>query len=264
MSAAVCGGKRAFFEELPPSPPLSKRLRCSSSTSPIRFPPHSLLDHLRNLFPHMDHLLLERALQECDNDLDAAVKRLSELCLGTDGNSETAEESVAGVNVHSAKLGDGENVSGSENQPAVNNLPADGAQWVDLFVRQMVDATSVDDARGKVAVMLEALEKSIIARSSASADATGALQKENLMLKEQIEVLIKEKNSFKNAFRIQHERLSDYENKNQELQHLKQLVSQYQEQIRTLEMNNYTLAMHLKQAQQGNNPFPGHFPPDVF
>lgn len=59
---------------------------------------------------------------------------------------------------------------------------------------------------------------------------------ENLMLKEQIEALIKEKNSFKNAFRIQHERFADYEVKNQELQHLKQLVSQYQEQIRTLEV----------------------------
>jgi len=56
------------------------------------------------------------------------------------------------------------------------------------------------------------------------------------MLKEQIEVLIKEKNSFKNAFRIQHDRLADYDNKNQELQHLKQLASQYQEQIRTLEV----------------------------
>jgi len=68
---------------------------------------------------------------------------------------------------------------------------------------------------------------------SARAEATNALQKENLMLKEQIEGFIIEKNSFENAFRIQHERLADYDNKNQESQHLKQLASQYQEQIRT-------------------------------
>lgn len=61
---------------------------------------------------------------------------------------------------------------------------------------------------------------------------------ENLMLKDQIEVLTKEKNCFKSAFRIQLERLSDYEAKNQELQQLKQLVSQYQEQIRTLEVRD--------------------------
>ncbi|RDX80148.1 hypothetical protein CR513_39337, partial [Mucuna pruriens] len=267
MSAAVCGSKRSFFEELPPSPPLSKRLRCSSS--PIRFPPPSPspssspspIDHLRPLFPHMDDLVLERALQECGNDIDAAVKRLTELCLGTAEGNGTAEELEVVVNVDAGKLEDEGNASVSENQPALNNLPADGAEWIDFFVREMMVATSVDDAKARAARMLEVLEKSISER--ARAEATDALQKENLMLKEQIEVLIKEKNSFKNAFRIQHERFGDYEVKNQELQHLKQLVSQYQEQIRSLEMNNYALAMHLKQAQQ-SNPFTGRFPPDVF
>ncbi|MED6189245.1 hypothetical protein PIB30_093948 [Stylosanthes scabra] len=258
MSAAVCGSKRSFFEELPPSPPLSKKLRYSS---PIRFPPSSLVDHLRTFFPHMDELVLERALQECGNDLDAAIKRLNELCLGTtDGNSVTAEEPQAEVNVDTDKLEDDGKASASNNLSAVDNLPKDGAEWVDFFVREMMVATSVDDARARAAKMLEALEKSISAR--VSAEATN-IQKENLLLKEQIQVLIKERNSFKNAFRIQHERFSDYDEKNQELQHLKQLVSQYQEQIRTLEVNNYALAMHLKQAQQ-SNPFPGHFPPDVF
>ncbi|XP_027344683.1 uncharacterized protein LOC113857130 [Abrus precatorius] len=259
MSAAVCGSKRSFFEELPPSPPLSKRLRCSSS--PIRFPHPSLIDQLRPLFPHMDDLVLERALQECGNDLDAAIKRLNELCLGTAEGNGTAEESEVILNLEAGKLEDDGNASVSENLPASNNLPADGAEWIDFFVREMMIATSVDDARARAARMLEVLEKSISAR--ATAEATDALQKENLMLKEQIDVLIKEKNSFKNAFRIQHERFSDYENKNQELQNLRQLVSQYQEQIRTLEVNNYALAMHLKQSQQ-SNPFPGRFPPDVF
>jgi len=58
------------------------------------------------------------------------------------------------------------------------------------------------------------------------------------MLKYQIEVLTKERNCFKSAFRIQLERLSDYEDKDRELQQLKQLVSQYQEQIRTLEVRD--------------------------
>ncbi|RVX11197.1 hypothetical protein CK203_013131 [Vitis vinifera] len=69
MSAIVCG-KRSFFEDLPTTPPVSKRIRCSSS-SPVRFsPPRSIsaspsqsqstasqasvLDHLRALFPDMD------------------------------------------------------------------------------------------------------------------------------------------------------------------------------------------------------------------
>ncbi|XLU46890.1 uncharacterized protein LOC107628600 [Arachis ipaensis] len=263
MSAAVCGSKRSFFEELAPSPPHSKKLRYSSSS--IRFTPPSLIDRLRTFFPHMDELVLERVLQECGNgnDLDAAIKRLNELCLGTtDGNTGTVEEPQVEVNADTDKLEEDDGRSASDNLPPVDNLPKDGAEWVDFFVRGMMVATSVDDARARAATMLEALEKSISAR--VSAEATN-VQEENLVLKEQIQVLTKERNSFKNAFRIQHERFSDYEEKNQELQQLKQLVSQYQEQIRTFEVNNYALAMHLNQAQQSNpNSFPRHFPPDVF
>ncbi|KAL9323196.1 hypothetical protein ACSQ67_011249 [Phaseolus vulgaris] len=246
MSAAVCGTKRSLFEELPPSPPVSKRLRCSSS--PIRL--------------SLPSLILEKALQECGNDLDAAIKSLHGLHLGSaDDNSQTAPQPHASV-VHTGALEENGDAaaSASGDQPA-DNFPADGAEWIDLFVREMTCATSVDDARARAARLLEVLEKSISAH--ASSGATTALQRENLMLKEQIEALTKEKNCFKSAFRIQLERLSDYDNKNQELQQLKQLVSQYQEQIRTLEVNNYALRMHLNQAQQYNS-FPGRFPPDAF
>lgn len=58
------------------------------------------------------------------------------------------------------------------------------------------------------------------------------------MLKYQVEALTKERNCFKNAFKIQLERFSDYEDKDREVQQLKQLVSQYQEQIRTLEVRD--------------------------
>ncbi|XP_019457715.1 PREDICTED: uncharacterized protein LOC109358095 [Lupinus angustifolius] len=262
MSAAVCGSKRSLFEDLPPSPPLSsKRLRCSSS-SPIRVSLHTtLLDHLRSLFPHMDDQILEKALQECGNDLDAAIKSLHGLCLDNNNNDNSENVHQADPNVIAGALEDNGDVSAPVNHSASNNLPANGAEWIDLFVTEMTCATSVDDARARAARLLEVLEKSITAH--ASSEATNALHKENLMLKEQIEVLTKEKNCFKSAFRIQLERLSDYESKNQELQQLKQLVSQYQEQITNLEVNNYALRMHLNQAQQFN-PFPGRFPPDAF
>ncbi|GMP45829.1 hypothetical protein CsSME_00014207 [Camellia sinensis var. sinensis] len=64
MSAIVCG-KRTFFEDIPSlpqsssSPLVSKRLRCSSSTSPVHFSSFSnspsLLDQLRARFPDMDN-----------------------------------------------------------------------------------------------------------------------------------------------------------------------------------------------------------------
>lgn len=59
---------------------------------------------------------------------------------------------------------------------------------------------------------------------------------ENIILKEQIEVHIRENSILKRAVAIQHERQKEYDDRNQEVQHLKQLVAQYQEQLRTLEV----------------------------
>ena len=56
------------------------------------------------------------------------------------------------------------------------------------------------------------------------------------MLKEQLEAVLRENTILKHAVAIQHERQKQYEDRNQEMQHLKQLVSQYQEQLRTLEV----------------------------
>lgn len=67
MSAILCG-KRSFFEDIAASPPVTKRIRCSSS-SPVRFssfasilsPPPSpshIFDQLAAIFPYMDKQVL--------------------------------------------------------------------------------------------------------------------------------------------------------------------------------------------------------------
>ncbi|KAH0749497.1 hypothetical protein KY290_028729 [Solanum tuberosum] len=248
MSAMVYG-KRSFFDDLQspspisPSTPVSKKLRCSS-TSPRRFspPPPAVasIDHLRALFPDVD----------CQNSVVAfAIKRLHELHL-----------------IHaqvSASEADGEMDGGIVNTAFVlNNPPADGTEWVELFVREMMSATSTDDARARATIVLESLEKSISA--SASAEAAQNFQKENMMLKEQIELILRDNIILKRLVAIQHERQKEHnDDRIQEVQQLKQLIAQYQEQLRTLEVNNYSLKMHLQQAQQCNS-IPRHFHPDVF
>ncbi|XP_022980765.1 uncharacterized protein LOC111480055 [Cucurbita maxima] len=261
MSAVVCGTKRSFFEELPPSPPISKRLRCSSSTSPITFPaPSSLIDHLHHLFPHMDHQLLVRALEECGNDLDAAIKNLSDLCLGSAVENPVATAEPEPNLDQGSFANDGE-AAASENCSVPSSVSLDGRKWIDLFVVEMASAIDVADARSRAARALEALENSISAR--AGVDAAQNFHKENMQLKEQIEVLLRENTILKRAVAIQHERQKEFEGKNIGLQHLKQLVCQYQEQLRTLEINNYALTMHLKQTEQSSS-IPGRFHPDVF
>ena len=59
---------------------------------------------------------------------------------------------------------------------------------------------------------------------------------DHVMLREQIEVVLRENTILKRAVAIQHERQKEYDDRNQEVQHLKQMLSQYQEQLRTLEV----------------------------
>ena len=55
----------------------------------------------------------------------------------------------------------------------------DGAEWVNLFVSEMMNATSPDDARARASRVLEILEKSISAR--AGAEAAQTFQKVNIL-----------------------------------------------------------------------------------
>ncbi|KAK8630079.1 hypothetical protein V6N13_078890 [Hibiscus sabdariffa] len=268
MSAAVCGSKRSFFEDIPspPSASSSKKIRRCSPSSPSSVRPLSALNHLQALFPHMDLELLEKALLECGNDIDSAIKRLQELCIGAPeaGGEKTHHVEESGTTAEQGILTNDGEAAGAvtvQNPPASENLPVDGAAWVDLFVKEMMSATSMDDAKARASRLLAVLENSISKR--AAEETAQSFQKENIMLKEQIGALIQENTVLKRAVAIQHERQKEYQDKNQELQHLKQLVSQYQEQLRTLEVNNYALTMHLKQAQPSNS-IPGRFNPDIF
>lgn len=87
------------------------------------------------MFPDEDSQFLDKTLEECGNDLAVAIKRLHELHLShAQGKSVTASEA------------DGEMDGGIDNAAFVlNNLPADGTEWVELFVREMMSAISTDD-----------------------------------------------------------------------------------------------------------------------
>ncbi|KAI3701507.1 hypothetical protein L6452_26640 [Arctium lappa] len=275
MSAVVCGKRSSFFEDhtVPssssssPSPPASKRIRCFSS-SPVQYSSSWFfaLDRLIALFPDMDEQLVERTLNQCGDDIETAIKSLTELRLVSVENAESAVGKEAGYQnqPHNASDFAANGVANGEAVPFENSppqkQPVDGADWVDLFVREMLSASNMDDARTRASRALELLEKSI--RERVTTEARG-LQQENLMMKEHLQSLIQENSVLKRAVAIQHERQKEFEDKGQELHNLKQMVSQYQEQLRTLEVNNYSLTMHLKQAQQGSS-IPGHFHPDVF
>ncbi|XP_042378199.1 uncharacterized protein LOC121971133 isoform X2 [Zingiber officinale] len=292
MSAVVCGKRSSsIFDELLTPPPASKRVRCSAgSSSPtpsLRLSPFRIsnpldlggygedliapdnLSHLKFLFPDMDQQLLKQALEASGNDLDSAIKSLNDLRLDSSymslvsavGKSENGTEMNGPLSSKGTLKENGVDIAGAADAslPSADVHPTN--EWVDLFVREMMNASDIDDARARASRALEFFEKSIMDRTSA--EVLPNLQKENVMLKEQVEILLRENSVLKRAVSIQHERQKEFEERSQELQHLKQLVAQYQEQVRTLEINNYALTVHLRQAQQGSS-MPGRYNPDVF
>ncbi|XP_051202819.1 uncharacterized protein [Lolium perenne] len=279
MSAVVYCGKRpsSIFADdlLPPSSPSSHHHH-SGAPAPKRSrfspPPHhrrdALLGQLRAAFPAMDPQLLERALEASGDDLDSAIKSLKELNLEStqailsataseNGQPTAAQPSVEGT------ITNGGLDTATEHQPAADSHQAtnSGPEWVELFVREMSNASDMDDARARASRALEALTKSIV--DGAGAAAAQSLHQENMLLKEQMTAILSQNALLKRAVAIQHERQKEYDERSNEVQGLKQLVLQYQEQLRTLEINNYALQMHLKQAQQSNS-MPGRYNPDVF
>lgn len=130
------------------------------------------------------------------------------------------------------------------------------SSWVDLFVQQMMNASGWDDVRGCTTKFLEAFERDIRARSTNS-------EQDIASLKEQIQFLLKDNHILKRGFAFQHERNREYEEKLKEVPHLKQIISQFEEQRRKLEMDNYALKIQLQRTQQ-SSPIPSHFHPDIF
>jgi hypothetical protein len=63
-------------------------------------------------------------------------------------------------------------------------------------------------------------------------------KQENMLLKEQMTAILSQNALLKRAVAIQHERQKEYDERSNEVQGLKQLVLQYQEQLRTLEVTD--------------------------
>lgn len=159
----------------------------------------------------MDYQILERAIEECGEDLDSAIRSLNQLRLeSTNQNPEEAK------------------VEGSEKEQVLN---LDGTEWVELFVREMMSASDMNDAKDRASRALQALDKSIKARAGADAAMQSSLQQENSMLKQQLEATVQENSLLKRAVVTQQKRQRETEDESQELQGLRQMVSQYQEQL---------------------------------
>lgn len=74
---------------------------------------------------------------------------------------------VVNIDVTANGMANGETVN-VENLPH-QQQPVNGADWVDLFVKEMLSASNIDDARTRASRALELLEKSICERVTTEA-----------------------------------------------------------------------------------------------
>ncbi|KAH0462298.1 hypothetical protein IEQ34_009873 [Dendrobium chrysotoxum] len=272
MTAGLCG-KRLEFEETfgsPASAPSTKRSRCSNYGSPIRIAGVGDADEdkvsvLLRMFPSMDRKVLETILNSHDNNIDDAIKHLHALCLGEtlvrDEPVFISSELKSEENEREGAI----NAQNTEVKAAVfpnveSNLgikETHGSSWVDIFVQEMMNASDWHDVRNRAIKILESFKQMIVAQS------TSSKEQEIASLKEQLQCLLRDNQILKRAVTIQHEHNSEFAEKLKEVQQLKNIISQYQEQVRTLELNNYTLKIHLQRAQEATS-IPGRFHPDIF
>lgn len=252
------------------SSPPSKRARFRAdggSPKPRGVVDSDLVAVIRARFPSVRLEFIEKALEECENNLDSAMKYLLPLHLEpTEYNVDPVYQSPNEMSTEVQVPNEGIVECNNEvpapigSVPGAENLQSGITQWVEILMNEMASASNSDDAKARASRVLEAYGKST--SSCIRTEAMQKYQKEILLYKEQFEAVIKENTILKKAVAIQHERQKEHEERNQELQQLKQLVMQYREQIRNLEINNYALSMHLRQSQQGNS-IPGHFHRDI-
>lgn len=262
MPALVCR-KRSYVDESPFT--FAKKLRrfYSSAASPPppppRFRPHKfdLLHDLHQRFPSMASQVIKNVAEQCDNDVEAAIALIYKLNLGE--LDSVVEEPNSGTIIDEAIA------IPSEDSTVHEKNATRGEEFVQLLVTEMKNATSIDDAKAHAARVLQKFEKAI--RSHTTSETAQDLHKENLLLKEQLGGVVGENTILKRAVAIQLERHKGLDDKVREVEHMKELVTQYQEQLRRLGVKNYALAMHLQQAlpqPHQSNFTHGRFPPDVF
>ncbi|MFQ6632073.1 hypothetical protein Gotur_008393 [Gossypium turneri] len=260
MSAGVCG-KRVGFEEIFGSSP--KRFRCSGYESPnSSSDPGSRPDDRVSTFSALDPELrtsvvdknedFKESSNALSSDLEERNKQYGFDCVRT-GNCTDETATCSQISDY--------NVEDVNKQKFYDRNAVNCPEWTDLFVHEMTSAMNIDDAKARAARILEAFERRVVANKRAA---------EEVILKSFYFViklfsgnqLVYNNQILRRTVAIQHERNIEQEGKEREVQHLKLTLNQF---LFRMQLNNYTLRLHLQRAQaQQSSSIKGQFPPDIY
>ena len=208
----------------------------------------TLYKALKALFPGMSDETIAHVLEACGDDVDAAIRRLNELQLETmiqtkDGLEEKGER-------------------GKEDECSISTTRRSvKAGWVDAIVSEMSAARDVEDARRRAAGVLERVledhEKDLEKEPEKGNRGCG------LQHSQVIETLQKENALLKRAVGIQNGKIHELGEKCKGADELLAKFEEMKERCQALELHNYSLQVHLKQAtsrvwEGGSHGFIGH------
>jgi len=179
------------------------------------------------------------ALHACDNDVDAAVRRLSELRLRPEPAAPVDERARRAASEPAAAAATAAPPSPPDAVPV--------EPWADALVREMAAAADVDDARARAAAVLRAHASTVLAASRGRASTSAASAQDTALLKRAVAVQAARSARDEAALGAARAELGDA-----------------RARLAAAEMANYALAAHLRSAVGDGRLPPPRGPPDVF
>ena len=188
----------------------------------------------------------------CGDDIDATVRRLSELRLSRAQDAPPSSRSEAAAGPRRAASVPPPAASSGAPSGATTPDPASVDPWADALVREMAAATDVADAKARAATVLRAFEAAVLDRagdpSLAHAARAASLERDAGLLKR--------------AVALQASRLAAA---GSDVAALRAELEAARARLSSAEMTNFALAAHLRAATDGHGRgAPPQPPPDVF
>lgn len=196
----------------------------------------TLYKALKALFPSMRDETIAQVLEACGEDVDAAIRRLNELKLEGDGHEDGKADRCIGIDGKRVDRGDkgGEKASMSLSSASKMDKIEIKSAWVEALVSEMSQARDVEDAKGRAARVLEGVLRDNEAGPASRRAADVNLQRENALLKR--------------AVGIQNNKIHELGEKCKGVDELAAKLEEANHRCQALEMHNYSLQVHLKEA----------------
>ncbi|KAL4425953.1 hypothetical protein ABPG75_009969 [Micractinium tetrahymenae] len=223
---------------------------------------------LRGLFPEMSDKVIANVLAEYGDNIDAAIKHLTDLRLSTASTSAAAAAATPQQQQAQQQAQQQQQAAAAEQRQqqqsgtAPNGQPKSAEQWVDVVVQEMAAATDMPDARGRAARLLQAFEQAVVEHAQHAAPQGAEVER----LRRQLGESQRENHLLKRAVAVQNARMQQLSSREAEVAQLRGMVEGYQQKVQALELQNYSLSMHLKAATDGKDAtaMPSFRNPDIF